>query len=251
MAERAPGRCAALLALLLTLASTLEAQGPTPVNRALATRQDLEAALSQGRSGSGPKLSERERQALQTRLEQGDFLEGDRLVLRVTGEKALSDTFTVRAGQSLELPEMAPLSLHGVLRSELEEKVRGHVAQYIRTPTVSAEALLRIGILGAVARPGYYNVRADQPLGDLPTVASGLAADADLGKARLLRDGAEFWPKDDVRRAMASGRSVDMLGLRGGDELMIGRRGGGFGATLAIVTGVLTLATTIVLLSRN
>ena len=239
------------IVMALWLVPPVASQDREPVNRALATREDLEGSLAAATQGSGQRISARERQVIEHRLQEGDFQVGDRLVVKVQGEESLTDTFTVRAGQMLALPDMAPLPLHGVLRSELQVKLLAHVSQYIRSPTVTAEALLRIGVLGSVLRPGYYSVRADQPLGDMPTVAGGLSADADLGKARVLRDGKEYWPRDEVRRAMASGQSLDVLGLKGGDEFMIGRRGGGFGPTLAIITGVATLATTIVLLSRN
>lgn len=241
----------AALALILGAAAPLSAQIQTPVNRALATREDLEAALTRGSSPGAPKLSDADRQRLRTRLEEGDFHPGDRLVLRVAGEQALTDTFTVKAGQVLVLPDMDTLSLHGVLRSELQDRLTTHVGRYIRNPQVVAQALLRVGILGAVARPGYYSIPATVALGDLPQVASGLAGDADLKKVSIQRNGNDLWPKDQLRRAMASGESVDQLGLKGGDEFSIGRRGGGFGASLAIVTGILTLATSIILLSRN
>jgi len=249
MAERRFGRGIRLGSLLSCFAVTsLMAQGQPPVNRALATREDLQAALATAGKTSGPKLSDRDRQTLEQRLEEGDFRMGDRLVVRVQSETTLTDTFTVRAQQILLLPDMAPLSLHGVLRSELEAKLLEHVSLYIRSPTLTAEALLRVGVLGAVVRPGYYNVPADQALGDLPAVAAGLAADADLGKIQVLRDGKEYWPKSDVRRAMASGQSLDVLGLKGGDEFVVGRRGAGIGPTIVVLSGVVTLATTAILL---
>lgn len=246
-----PKRSASLLATALVLVATSLAAQQAPVNRALATREDLESALALGSSGKGPKISGADRERLQARLAQGDFLPGDRLVLRVAGEQILTDTFTVKDGQMLALPDMEPLSLHGVLRSELQDKIQAHVARYIKNPQVVAQALLRVGILGAVVRPGYYSIPASVALGDLSNVAGGLGPDAELKKVSILRDNKELWPKDQVRKAMASGLSVDRLGLKGGDEFNVGRRGGGFGATLAILTGIATLTTTIILLSKN
>lgn len=232
-------------------AGGLSAQGQTPVNRALATRADLEAALTTANTKGAPKLSGRDREILEQRLAEGDFRMGDRVFVSIQSDKVVTDTFMVLAGQVLTLPDMDTLRLRGVLRSELQQTLQTHVAKYIRSPNVQAEALLRVGVLGAVARPGYYSVRADLPVGDLATVASGLAADADLKKVQILRDGKEYWPRDDVRRAMASGMSLDVLGAKGGDELLVGRRGGGVGPTVVIVSGVVTVATALILLFRN
>jgi TM2 domain-containing membrane protein YozV len=49
---------------------------------------------------------------------------------------------------------------------------------------------------------------------------------------------------------MASGQSLDVFGLKGGDEFMIGRRGAGFAPTLGIVASIITLTTTIVILAK-
>lgn len=236
---------AAVAVVLFAMISVSQAaQGQGLANRALAGRADLEGLLSS-------KLGSRDRAEIQRRLDEGDFRDGDRVYLSVRGEQALTDTFTVKPGPILELPDMAALSLKGVLRSELQDKLTKHIEQYIKEPSVAAQALLRIGILGAVGRPGYYNVRADQPLGDLLTLALGLSPDGDLNKVSLSRNGAEYWPKEDVRRALSSGKSLDMLGLQGGDELQVGRRGAGFAATFGIITGVVGLTTTIILLARQ
>lgn len=238
------------LVLLAGVAWDLNAQVQTPVNRALATREDLEAALAAANQKDRQKLSNRDRAILEERLEEGDFRMGDRVFVTIQSDKIVTDTFTVLTGQGLTLPDMDTVQLHGVLRSELQQTLQNHVSKYIRTPNVKAEALLRVGVLGAVNRPGYYSVRADLPVGDLPMVATGLAGDADLKKVQILRDGKEYWPRDDVRRAMASGQSVDLMGLKGGDEFVVGRRGAGLGPTLLILTGIASLATTVILLAR-
>ena len=61
----------------------------------------------------------------------------------------------------------------------------------------------------------------------------------------------EFGDLPEVRRALASGQSLDVLGLQGGDELQIGRPGAGFAATFAVITGVVGLTTTVILLTRH
>src|SRR5262245_1698929 len=103
---------AAALLAVIALTTPLAAQSPT--NSPLARREDLEAILA--RSGK-QKLNDRDRKMIESRLQDGDFQNGDRLVIRVRGDSSIADTFAVRVGQILTLPDMPPLELKGVLRS--------------------------------------------------------------------------------------------------------------------------------------
>jgi hypothetical protein len=235
---------------LLLLAATLAArstQAQADPNRALATRQSLQSLLAGGPDGS-KKLTDRERKNIEERLATGDFQLGDRLIIRVVGDSAFRDTLAVRTGQEVQLPNMPPLKLAGVLRSELQDKAREHIAQFIRDPQVQATALVRLGVLGSVTRPGYYTVSPEKPLSEALMAAGGLTAEAELKKASISRNGAERWPPEAVRQAMAQGSSVDEMGLQTGDELTIGRRGSGFGGTLPIITGIASVGLAIVAL---
>lgn len=230
--QRPEGRLSAVILLLATL-STSGAVSQSMATRALANRQDLQDALAAGMSSQG-KLTSRERETIETRLAQGDFLDGDRILLTVRGDSALSDTFTVRQGQ-LNLPDLPPLSLHGVLRAELSDTLSAYVGRFLRSPQVEAAALVRIGVIGSVTRPGYYDVRADVPVSEILMAAGGLGPDADFNKTVIRRDGVEHWSRDEVRRAMAAGQSVDQMGMRGGDAMFVGRRGSGFGGAIPIL----------------
>lgn len=238
-------RSAVLVLLAGTAVRSLQAQEDP--NRALATRQSLQALLAGGGDGS-KKLSDRERKIITERLATGDFQVGDRLILRVVGDSAFRDTLAVRAGQEVPLPNMPPLKLAGVLRSELQEKARDHIAQFIREPQVQATALVRLGVLGSVTRPGYYTVAPEKPLSEALMAAGGLTSDAELKKASISRSGSERWPPEAVRQAMALGQSVDEMGLQSGDELTIGRRSAGLGSTIPIVTGLASIGIAIVTL---
>lgn len=237
-------------ALLIALAATFAArstQAQADPNTALATRQSLQALLNQGGDGSR-KLSDRERKNIEERLAKGDFQVGDRLIIRVLGDSSFRDTLTVRAGQEAQLPNMPPLKLAGVLRSELQDKAREHIAQFIREPQVQATALVRLGVLGSVTRPGYYTVAPEKPLSEALMAAGGLTADAELKKANISRNGTERYSPEQVRQAMGQGLSVDEMGLQTGDELTIGRRGSGLGGTVPIITGIASIGIAIVAL---
>lgn len=239
-------RSISLLVLLSLPAGVLAAQ--EDASRALATRETLQAILSSGMNGK-EKLTDRERRGIEDRLTNGDFQVGDRLLIRVLGDSAFrGDTLMVRAGPEVALANMPPLKLGGVLRSELQEKARLHIAQFIRDPQVQATALVRFGVLGSVVRPGYYSVGPEKPLSEALMAAGGLTADADLKKASIHRDGAERFSTSEVRRAMAQGISLDQMGIQGGDELSIGRRSSGFGATVPIITGLASIGIAIIAL---
>src|SRR5436190_15055939 len=84
------------------------------------------------------------------------FQVGDRILLRVEGDSALSDTFTVVAGPALRLPAIGEISLAGVRRNDLEAHLTRELGHYIKDPVVQARALIRVSVLGEVVRPGYY-----------------------------------------------------------------------------------------------
>jgi hypothetical protein len=89
------------------------------------------------------------------------FQVGDRILLSVEGDSALTDTFTVVAGPVLRLPQIGDISLASVPRSGIEPYLTRELGRYINDPVVSARALIRISVMGEVARPGFYAVPID------------------------------------------------------------------------------------------
>jgi protein involved in polysaccharide export with SLBB domain len=161
-------------------------------------------------------------------LEKGDFQDGDRIVIVLQGNALMpkdfvgvSDTNTVRAGRRLEFPRMADLSLDGVLRSELNDKLTEHFARYVISPSVRSTPLLRIAVLGTVGKPGYVYTLADAPLSDLIMQAGGPGSTANMAGIQIRRGADVIWNDQDTRAALADGMSLDRLHLRAGDEVYI------------------------------
>jgi protein involved in polysaccharide export with SLBB domain len=154
----------------------------------------------------------------------GDVRVGDRIVLSVRGDSALTDTFPVSSARTLKLPNLPELSLQGVPRAQLQEYVTKHIARFVRDPVVEVRPLIRIGLLGEVDRPGYYFVTTDGLVTDAIMMAGGPTRDADLTKATVRRGGAVLWERAQFRDALTEGRTLDQLGLRSGDEIIIGER---------------------------
>jgi len=172
---------------------------------------------------------------IETRLRDGDFQEGDRIILSIDIPRVLSpdntsflplggiDTAVVRAGKVLQfvkVPRIPDLSLNGVLRSELADTVTAHLSKYVRNPTVRATPLLRLAVMGAVGKPGWYLTPSDAVLSDV-IMQAGVVEKSNLSSTVVRREGATIWSSDKVRTALADGRSLDRLNLRAGDEIVV------------------------------
>lgn len=220
--------------------------------RGYATRPDLQELLDLYQKAAdspaySPALRSRaqsEADLIRERLERGDFQVGDRILLTVEGEAALSDTFVVAEGPVLRLPTMKDISLAGVLRSELETHLRNQVDRVVLNAQVSSRSLVRISIVGAVARPGFYTTHSETLVGDALMLAGGPAANARIDGLTIERAGRRLWSGETLQQVIIEGRTLDQLGVRAGDRLVVPQRGAGLrGAegslrTLGVLLGV-------------
>jgi protein involved in polysaccharide export with SLBB domain len=211
---------------------------------AVATRPELQAVAA----GEGPQAA-----SARERLANGDFQPGDRIALFVQGEPTLSDTLAVRANQILHLTNIPDISLHGVLRSELQDYLKQQLGQYLRNPDVRAVALVRVDVLGPVGRPGFYSAPADELASDVVMQAGGLAPNADLTKTTIRRGDALVLSADRVQQAFARGETLDQLDVRAGDAIVVGEKtpGGNFLRVLGIVALVASIGVSVVLITKH
>lgn len=149
---------------------------------------------------------------------------GDRIVLTVSGEAALSDTFTVAAGPAVTLPLVGEVSLVGVGRDSLQAHLHAALARVIRAPIITTQVLVRLAVFGEVARPGFVSVPADALLSDAITLAGGVTGNAEMRRLVLTRQGVTLQRDAALSRSIAEGRTIGDLGITAGDELMVPRR---------------------------
>ncbi|MDB4916696.1 MAG: hypothetical protein JWM95_4340 [Gemmatimonadetes bacterium] len=214
---------ACAVAGLLLVGGTARAQEPAGVDatRELETRASLEA------EAKAAEAAHRTGEAflLRSRLQKGDFQDGDRIVISLLGIIPFNDTLTVRAGKMLQLPKFAePLSLDGVLRSELTGRISSYLAQFLKDSSVRVTPLLRLGVMGEIGRQGYYYTSADVLLNDIIMKAGGPAPSSDLNNVVVRRGGEIIWNAKDTQVALSDGISLDRLHLRAGDEVIIGAK---------------------------
>jgi len=192
-----------------------------------------------------------EASALRARLRDGDFHVGDRITVNVAGEPTLSNTYTVRSGNVLEIPSIGEVALHGVLRDELHDVLLREIARYIKQPEIQVTTLVNVGILGAIGRPGFYGVAPDAALTDVLMTAGGPTGNTDLARSRIMRGASEFANAAMVRRLLEENATIDQLGLQSGDQIIVGERTNRWQNLPVIVSVVSVLATTAVLFSHR
>ena len=225
------------------------------VRGAYATRAELEAeAAAAERLANDPSspagvrgFQRGEAFRIRYRLEQGDFAVGDRIVIDVMGEQALTDTFSVRAGPVLELANLPPISLEGVLRSEVEGHLTEALGRYLQRPIVRAVPLMRVAVMGHVGSPGFYHVPADILLSDILMRAGGPGGNADLERSEIRRGEESLLGSSHFAIALNEGLSLDELNLRSGDQVLLKeRRRLSLGSVWQVVTVVSAVAALIV-----
>jgi hypothetical protein len=166
---------------------------------------------------------------LRSRLRNGDFEVGDRVIISFDGVGLQrSDTLVLQAQKLLRLGEpMGDLQVNGVLRSELADSVSSRVARYFKNIVIRVVPLIRVSITGAVRAPGFYYARPDMPLGDVIMRSGGQDQTADLDNTVVKRGVRTLWGVEDVRAALRDGVTLDGLNMDPGDEIVVGTKSAG------------------------
>ena len=218
------------------------------VGRFSASRAELDTLAARAEAaatGNGDVRGDRLREAaaIRARLRDGDFQVGDHVAVLVRGDTALTDTFTVEPGRTLALPNIPTISLVGVLRSELQPHLAKALADFVKDTVIRAEALVQVGVVGEVTRPGYYLLAMDVPISDAIMAAGGLTTRADVLKTHVRRGTGEVLSREDVRAAIVARRTLEAVGIAPGDEIVVGsRREWGWQTIASLLTGVVALA---------
>jgi len=248
----------------VALPVTLAAQTP-PVTearldtrRAQATRTELQASLLQidsilGSPGYSSRIRDakrREATLIRQRLTEGDLLVGDQVVITVINETTLSGTFQIGAGQVLSIPGLPEIMLRGVLRSEAEDHLGRELGKYVRDPAVRVQTNVRLAILGAVGKQGFYQVPADLLISDAIMAAGGPGSSTDPNRTEVKRAGTVILTQEQVQDALIRGTTLDQLNLRAGDELHVDAKQVQRRSTINVLTILGLMTTTVYMVTR-
>src|SRR6266487_1761529 len=159
------------------------------------------------------------------RAPQADFELGDQILLEVEGDSQFTHVFSVGPGPALTLPVIGAIPLSGVRRATVEAYLGQQLARYMKNPVVHARVLVRLGVLGEVEHPGYYAVAAGAVVSDALMAAGGPTKDANFTGARIEREGKGLYEGNAFQDAFARGLTIEGLGLRTGDRIVVPKRG--------------------------
>lgn len=192
----------------------------------LTTRAELTAAMEQAETKAltGNANNQMMAASIRRRLTNGDFQVGDRVLLSYVSDTKHTDTLAVRDGLVLELPARATVSLSGVLRSELRDKVVPELLRYVKASQVEVAPLTRVAVLGEVVHPGYFALRSDEPLSEAIMAAGGAGPTADVSKSIMRRANGEVRSSSETHKAITLGLTLDQFGVTAGDELVVGKK---------------------------
>lgn len=161
---------------------------------------------------------------LRERLLVGDLQPGDRIIVYMTGASRDIDTLRVSAGRGLAIPDAGVISLVGVLNAELDERLTSELARYFRNVVVRTQPLTRLAVLGEVRTPGFVDVPSQALLSDVITAAGGPTPAGRLDRVSVRRGGRALASSAAVAKGLATGASIDGLGIRAGDEVVVGMK---------------------------
>jgi len=115
---------------------------------------------------------------------------GDLLNVGVFPATELSREVYVSPDGKLDMPLIGSIKAAGMTAPELEKALVKSYAKFLAGPTISINmrsfAFRRIGVLGEVNRPGYYDFVEGMRIMDAINAAQGFGAYPKLGKLRIL-----------------------------------------------------------------
>jgi protein involved in polysaccharide export with SLBB domain len=99
---------------------------------------------------------------------------------------------------------------------------------------------MRVAILGAVSKPGFYDMPTEAPVSDVVTKAGGPVADSRLNKMRLERADNTLIASDSLRKALDAGATLSQIGVQSGDRFIV-PIGGGLQRTLGVLGAIIAI----------
>ena len=169
---------------------------------------------------------------------------GDLLKIEVWREEDLSGEFLVQSDGTATLPLLGDIQVSSTPLPELRDELLRLYRRELRNPSISITPLRRVYVLGEVNEPGLHPVDPTVSLAGAIGLAGGPTVLGDPRRVRVLRDGAVLLDRVRSEAALAA------LDIRSGDQIYVDRRHWLDRNSTAVVTGIATAASALLVLLR-
>jgi len=172
---------------------------------------------------------------------------GNILSITVWPDETLGGDYSVEDSGLVFVPILGGVQVAGLSLDAVRTLLRDGFGRAMQSPVVTVTPLFNVGVLGAVVRPGLYQVDPSSTIFDVIALAGGLHRDAKDDGVTLLR-GDQVIPLASPESPGLRGVS-DVLRLQVGDRISV-RRGGGIPVQVWNL-GLQFLVLTITILNLN
>lgn len=172
--------------------------------------------------------------------QEGFLQPGDVVKLAIWREDDLSGEYPVDTRGVVVFPKLGEYTVGSETAESLRERLVRDFDRYLINPSIQVSVTRSIRILGAVYRPGRYEVEPTTTLADALADAGGPAPHGRDDRIELVRDGRRILV--DVH----AGDRLMELPVRSGDEIHIPMRSWAARNVGTIVTGVSALVGVII-----
>jgi polysaccharide export outer membrane protein len=158
------------------------------------------------------------------RRQVGVLRPGDALKVLVFRNPELNGDYVIDARGIVQIPGLGEIQAGGQDPTTVKARLRAALVERgFSAPEVAVQPLVRVSVLGAVAKPSLYAVDPGPSLIQLLTLAGGPLESANLRKTRVIRDGRAFTV--DLESGL-SGSAAGRVVLYSNDVVVVPRRTG-------------------------
>jgi len=147
---------------------------------------------------------------------------GDIVKIDVWGHPEFSGQFGVDETGQIQYPVLGQIDVRNMTVGDLRDRMRAGLEQLFNSPFVTVTPLFRMAVLGRVQKPGLYTVDPTLSIVDVVALAGGASEGGNLGKIKLLRSGEAS--RIDYEQTSLQGRTLQEIGVRSGDQIVIPKR---------------------------
>ncbi len=164
---------------------------------------------------------------------------GDIIRVRVWREPDLSGDFQVSESRMLVLPKVGELNVTGMSMDSLRSTIGNTLRPDLRDMAVAVTLLRRVKVLGAVTKPGLYEVDPTMTVGDALALAGGASPEGAPNTVQLRRS------NKGTAVTLAGDARISDTAVNSGDVLYVPERSW-FGRNAVAVTSATISAVAIV-----